>query len=210
VLWTAHEKKLLDSLARAVSAGRIRGPRQAAYAFLAEARRRPGFLGTPRTSDAVERKLWLRARQLGLDWGFREWSRADDRIIDKYVNLAQLRRVRSFRNATRDCQRELNAPGRVASKRPYKRSLGAVHQRLLQRAHERGARHWRFRGWTSAELAIAARYVTAHAWYHKTNLTSDVRSPHSLLRRELNRRGYFRTHSACKAQLQRMYARRAR
>jgi len=210
VRWTLEERRVLRKLAPEVSSGRFREVRHAARAFQARMarKRRASADGSKipvRTLESTVQQLKREARETGLAWGFRDWSREEDRIVDSFIDRYSNNEFRSFRSAAKACRAELRRLDADRLKhpergRPYGRSFLAVHQHLSKRAHERDTPMPRFRMWRGPEQRIAARY--------SEQLTAEGKKPDTweaatVLRRSLRRRGYQRTLAACKAELRR-------
>ena len=153
-----------------------------------------------RTLAAIDRALRHVARGAGLAWGFRDWSREEDRIVDRFIGRYAKGEFRSFRSASKACRialRRLDADRLKHPERgrPYGRSFGATKQRLRERALSRGVKRPLFRRWRGVEQDLAVRYAGSYV----AGGRPDQMDLAYALRRELRGLGYLRTVAACSA-----------
>jgi hypothetical protein len=206
--FTSEEWKVLRELAPEVSSGRFREVRDASRTFLAiMARRRrartDGSNIPVRTVESVDQKFTRVARELGLAWGFRDWSPEEDRVADQFIDRYSKGEFRSLRSTARACRvelRRLDAERRKHPERgrPFGRSFLAIRQHLKLRTAERGITMPLFRRWQGPEGRIAARYAELFAADGGRHTIWDFAT---MLQRALRRRGYQRTLDACKAEI---------
>ncbi|MCX6843427.1 MAG: hypothetical protein NTX53_14230 [candidate division WOR-3 bacterium] len=210
VNFTPEEWRVLRELVPQVSSGRFREAKDASRMFLAiMARRRrthaDGSMVPVRTLGSVDQKLARVAKEVGLAWGFRDWSPEEDRVVDQFIDRYSKGEFRSLRSTARACRTELRRLDADRRKhpergRPYGRSFLAVHLHLSQRAVSRGVARPLFRRWRGPEGRIAARYAGLFAADGGRHTTWDFAT---VLQRALRRRGYQRTLTACKAEIRR-------
>jgi len=147
VRWTLEERRVLRKLAPEVSSGRFREVRHAARAFQARMarKRRASADGSKipvRTLESTVQQLKREARETGLAWGFRDWSREEDRIVDSFIDRYSNNEFRSFR---------AEAPGTRTAIRPLLSGSPPAPEQTGSRA-----RH------THAPVPHVARAGTAH------------------------------------------------
>lgn len=209
VIWTPEENRLLKELAWKVSSGTFREVRDASRSFVAEMnRRRKGWARWERpipvrTLDAVDRKLWHVARDIGLSWGFRDWSREENEVVDRFIRQYASGRHRTLRGAALACWAtlgRLRATRRTGPGHLRARSLVAVQQHLSDRAISRGVPRPLYRRWSRAEQLIAAR----HAGRFVTDSGRHQQATYIIaLQRELRGLGHERTLTACGSEFRR-------
>jgi len=227
--WTRAEQAVLDRYARRVHKGEYESltlpVRRIATELRWLRRRNPRqYAGLrPRTLNGVRDRLMLRiasqpherTRSGARDIGGVRWRPEEERLIDCYARRLVARRYRSTRAAGAacwQCFRRLRRKARKSRRdeRPANRTLDAVDRRLRLRAREISRYELPYRRWSDAEARVAWRWVRQYHQYRlgKSKMNRDTCA--DMMRRELDRRGFYRGLRACQAELGRGYNRLVR
>lgn len=213
------EQQTLDRFAREYMKGRHQHLNQAARACWQELkrqsdvtrRRKLGLTGTaaPRKLKAVASQLEMRTRKLGRPRLSHPWSRAEWRVVDKWVRRYVVGRERgtgpSEEEALKAMARELEERG--YPRRPADGYRGGFEKR--QRHHPR-ARVGPGRHWQGAELTAAQRWARVCLAARRDGVVFCITEAARGLQAELARQGFNRTARGCEGIVERIVRPRKR
>jgi hypothetical protein len=214
VRWTPEEKAVLDRFARVVADGRILTARGAGKACV-EALRRLHRRYPEKFADAPDRKeagiqgeLWPRVAKLRYRWHNSQWSDAELKLVDIYTRRLIAHGYPCLRDAAKACCRAINRMharkgrrGVGLNRAGVVRTLGGTFDQVFTRSRELAWTQLPNRHWAPVELRAAARWTRKFLLHRRGKLRMNIYTIAGLMQGELRRLGYYRTESACVAEL---------
>jgi hypothetical protein len=214
VRWKPEEMAVLDRFARAVADGRTltaRGAGRACADALRRLHRRypKKFAGAPdRNETGIQGELWPRVAKLRYRWYNSQWSDAERALVDAYTRRLIAHGYPTLRAAANACCRAINRMharkgrrGVGLSRAGVVRTPGGTFDQVYTRSRELAWTQLPNRQWAPVELRAAARWMRKFLLHRRGKLRMNIHTIAELLQGELRRLGYYRTRSACVAEI---------
>lgn len=202
------ELAVLDRFARLIARGKYRTARsagpdcQAALTRLHE--RLPGHYATVpvRSIHTIQHELWPRVARLRTRWFYSQWSDEEESLVERYSRALIAHEYANIRDAARACTLAINRMHAQKEGRPEKnpaevRTMPGVADKIFDHTRRLDVRQLPYRRWTAEERRISRRWARKYLQHKQGRLRAGLDTLAEMMRRELDRLGYYRNRQAC-------------